>query len=137
MTVPPRAFPSRLPNDLAESNPVRHPPDRPAARHPHRPDAAGGAGGAADRPRASRAPGLARARVRPAPHPSASCRPPPGPRPRPPLRARPPGRGDQLPFLGKAPPGGDVELVLVLEAAEQPAAPARDLRRIEGKVLIL
>src|SRR5712671_3308668 len=39
--------------------------------------------------------------------------------------------GDRLALLGEAPPGGDVELVLVLETAEEPPAAARDLAGIE------
>ena len=47
-------------------------------------------------------------------------------------------RGSQgLAFLGEALAGGDVEVVLVLEAAEQPAAPAGDLRWVEREVLVL
>ncbi len=42
-----------------------------------------------------------------------------------------------FPSLGKRLPRRDVELVLVLEAAEQPAAAAGDLRRVEREVLVL
>src|SRR3954468_9934382 len=42
-----------------------------------------------------------------------------------------------LPLLGEALAGGDIKVVLVLEAAEQPAASAGDLRRIERQVLVL
>src|ERR1051326_4573153 len=47
------------------------------------------------------------------------------------------GRAQRLALLGEPLPRGDVELVLVLEAAEQPPAPARDLGRVEGEVLVL
>ena len=42
-----------------------------------------------------------------------------------------------LPSLGKRLRAVDVELVLVLEAAEQPAAAAGDLRRVEREALVL
>ena len=42
-----------------------------------------------------------------------------------------------LPLAGESLAGLDVELVLVLEAAEQPPATARDLRGVEREVLVL
>src|SRR5512143_2952583 len=42
-----------------------------------------------------------------------------------------------LPFLGEALAALDIEVVLVVEAAQQPAAGAGDLRRIEREVLVL
>ena len=42
-----------------------------------------------------------------------------------------------LSLLGEAPAGGDIELVLVLEAAEQATASARDLAGVEGEMLVL
>jgi len=46
-------------------------------------------------------------------------------------------RAEHLALLGKPLAGLHIELVLVLEAAEQPAAPTRDLGRVEGEVLVL
>ena len=49
----------------------------------------------------------------------------------------PRGRAQGLALLGEPPPRGDVELVLVLEAAEQAAAAAGDLAGVEREVLVL
>ena len=43
----------------------------------------------------------------------------------------------RLALLGKPLAGGDVEIVLVLEAAEQPATAAGNLGRVEREMLIL
>src|SRR2546422_4570404 len=49
----------------------------------------------------------------------------------------PEGRAQRLAFLGEAAPALDVEVVFVAQAAEQPAAPSRDLRGVERQMLIL
>ena len=47
------------------------------------------------------------------------------------------GGSDDLPFLGKPLPRGYVEGVLVLQAAEEPAAAAGNLARVQGEALVL
>src|SRR5947199_8992784 len=50
---------------------------------------------------------------------------------------QPDAGAQRLAFLGEPLAGLHVEIVLVAEAAQQPAAPAGDLRRVEREVLVL